>query len=150
VNLAFFLTPVARVVWLPIHVPVAQAVETMRIHRYTAVPLLDGQGRYAGALTEGDLLFHLADAQSRPPDSVGAGDGGKARLSDVPRRREYRAVQVDTDIRELLTVAADQNFVPVVDSRGVLMGIVTRKAILAECAQLLGDNGLLPLGGKVM
>ena len=27
-------------------------------------------------------------------------------------------------------VAVDQNFVPVVDSRGVLMGIVTRKTIL--------------------
>lgn len=138
-NLAFFLTPVARVVWLPIHVPVAQAVQTMRIHRYTAVPLLDAQGRYVGTLTEGDLLFHLADAGA---------EADRARLADVPRRVENRAVAVDTDIRGLLTVAADQNFVPVVDSRGVLMGIVTRKAILAECAQILGEHGLLPLGDR--
>lgn len=134
-NLAFFLTPVARVVWLPIHVPVVQAVQTMRVHRYTAVPLLDAQGRYVGTLTEGDLLFHLAD---------GGAEADRVRLSDVPRRRENRAVAVDSDIRGLLTVAADQNFVPVVDSRGVLMGIVTRKAILAECAQILGEHGLLP------
>jgi CBS domain-containing protein len=135
VNLAFFLTPVARVEWLEARAVVADAVRTMRSHRFSAVPLLDAHGRYVGTLTEGDLLFYLADA----------GTGGEtATLGQVPRRVDHQAVGVDTDIRQLLTVAADQNFVPVVDSRGVLMGIVTRKAILAECERLLAEHGLLP------
>lgn len=134
-NLAFFLTPVARVECLEVRSIVAEAVRTMRRHRFSAVPLLDGHGRYVGTLTEGDLLFYLAD--------TGAG-GETAALSQVPRRAEHQAVGVDTDIRQLLAVAADQNFVPVVDSRGVLMGIVTRKAILAQCERLLAEHGLLP------
>ena len=76
--------------------------------------------------------------------SDGGPEADRVRLSDVTRRVENRAVAVDSDIRGLLSVAADQNFVPVIDSRGVLMGIVTRKAIIAECAQILGEHGLLP------
>lgn len=132
-NLAFFLTPVAQVVSLVTTDTVADAVELLRSHRYTAVPLLDRQGRYAGTLTEGDLLMHLADG--RPAGAV---------LTEVARRMEHRPVAVDADIRGLLSVAADQNFVPVVDSRGVLMGIVTRKAILAWCERLMATHGLLP------
>jgi CBS domain-containing protein len=135
VNLAFFLTPVAKVQWLEIRSVVADAVQILRRHRYTAVPLLDPHGRYVGTLTEGDLLFYLADR----------GPGGEtSALAEVPRRFEHRPVGVDTDIRELLTVAGEQNFVPVVDSRGVLMGIVTRKAILSQCERLLAEHGLLP------
>lgn len=133
-NLAFFLTPVANVAWLPITASVEDAVRSMRDHSYTAVPLLDRQGRYVGTLTEGDLLFYLAEHGA---------SAGPARLAAVPRRIEPRAVGVDTDVRALLTVAADQNFVPVIDSRGVLMGIVTRRAILVHCERLLAEHGLL-------
>jgi CBS domain-containing protein len=135
VNLAFFLTPVSRVAWLSVHASVSEAVHTIRQHRYTAVPLLDSQGRYVGTLTEGDLLFHMVDHGLT---------GETTRLSEVKRRVENRAVGVDADIRSLLTAAADQNFVPVVDSRGVMMGIVTRKAILAQCEELLARQDLLP------
>lgn len=134
-NVAFFLTPVAEVAWLAIDASVDEALGAMRRHRYAAVPLLDQKGRYVGTLTEGDLLYHLADR-----GLVGAG----ARLDEVPRRVENRAIGVDTDVRELIQVAVDQNFVPVVDSRGVLMGIVRRKAILAQLERLLRTNGLLP------
>jgi CBS domain-containing protein len=138
VNLAFFLTPVVRVEWLGERAAVAEAITRMGQHRYSAVPLLDTHGRYVGTLTEGDLLFYVA---------AHGGGSGTATLADVPRRHDHQAVGVDTDVRELLAVAADQNFVPVVDSRGVLMGIVTRKAILAQCERLLAEHGLLMLDG---
>lgn len=136
-NLAFFLTPVSKVTWLPIHATVTDAIRSMRDHSYTAVPLLDPHGRYVGTLTEGDLLFWIAD-RGDPDDP--------SKLEVVPRRVEHRAVGIDADIRDLLSVAADQNFLPVVDSRGVLMGIVTRRAILVQCERLLGQHGLLPTG----
>lgn len=122
-NLAFFLTPLENVAWLAVTATVADAVEAMRAHSFSAVPLLDPQRHYVGTLTEGDLLFFLADHGD---------EAGEARLAAVPRRVDVRAVGVDTDVRALLGVAADQNFVPVVDSRGVLMGIVTRRAILVH------------------
>ena len=39
-------------------------------------------------------------------------------------------VTVMTGIEELLRTATNQNFVPVVDDRGMFIGIVTRKAII--------------------
>jgi CBS-domain-containing membrane protein len=120
-NLAFFLTPLENVAWLAETATVDDAVTAMRAHSYSAVPLLDAQRRYVGTLTEGDLLFFLADHADRARE---------ARLAEVPRRVDVRAVGVDTDVGGLVGVASDQNFVPVVDSRGVLMGIVTRRAIL--------------------
>jgi CBS domain-containing protein len=36
-----------------------QALEKMEYHRYTAVPLIDDQGKYVGTLTEGDLLWKI-------------------------------------------------------------------------------------------
>ena len=44
-------------------------------------------------------------------------------------------VRVDTRVEDLISVAADQNFVPVVDDKGDFIGIVTRSRILKYCLQ---------------
>ncbi len=137
VNLAFFLTPVAEVVWIPIGARVGEAVDSLRHHGYSAVPVLDAEGRYVGTLTARDLLSHLARPGAAASDA----------LDRVTRLRDPRALGIETDIRGLLADAADQNFVPVVDSRGVMMGIVTRRAILTFCERLLAEHGLLPTPG---
>jgi CBS domain-containing protein len=58
-NIAFFLIPKNEVVYLSNKCTMRQALEKMGFYRYTAIPLIDGQGRYAGTLTEGDLLWKL-------------------------------------------------------------------------------------------
>ena len=45
--------------------------------------------------------------------------------------------KVDASINELKNMITEQNFVPVIDDRNILMGIVTRKRVLKE----LLDNG---------
>ncbi|MEO0602669.1 MAG: CBS domain-containing protein [Myxococcota bacterium] len=129
-NLAFLLTPVADVVWLPLAATVREAVDSLRAWRYTAVPILDPEGRYSGTITASDLLFHIVEVGQEGP------------LAEVRQRREHVAVSVDTDVRAVLAVAADQNFVPVIDSRGVLMGLVTRRAILQHVERELSDEVL--------
>lgn len=44
-------------------------------------------------------------------------------LADVPRRAQVRAVGIESEIEELFDRALEHNFVPVVDSRGVFVGI---------------------------
>ena len=41
-----------------------------------------------------------------------------------------KPVNVMADMDELLSVAVNQNFVPVVDDRGMFIGIVTRQDIM--------------------
>lgn len=110
-NVAFFLTPKSDVVWIPARATMRQALEKMEHHRWSAVPILDDDGLYVGTLTEGDLLWKM---KSRP------------------------GVEIHLDIEALFQRAVDQNFVPVVDARGVLMGIVRRKAIIEYCISKIG------------
>jgi len=131
-NVAFFLTPKIEVAWVPVDASMRQALERMEHHRYTAVPLLDDKGRYVGTLTEGDLLWMMKRTAGLTFEGT-----EYVRLSEVPRRMVNHPVHIDAEVEQLLSLAADQNFVPVVDSREVFIGIVRRKAILAHCAGLL-------------
>lgn len=131
-NVAYFLTPKSDVVWLPVNSTMRQALERMERHRYSAVPLLDEEGKYVATLTEGDLLWKI---KATPGLSFEGTE--KVRLVEVPRRIDNKAVHIDAQIETLVTLAIDQNFVPVVDSREVFIGIVRRKAILEHCLRLI-------------
>ena len=50
--------------------------------------------------------------------------------AEVARRMVLRPVDIDAEIEELLSLAIDQNFVPVVDGRGAFIGIVRRRSVL--------------------
>jgi CBS-domain-containing membrane protein len=130
-NVAFFLTPLADVVWIPARATMRQAMHRLAHHRFAALPVLDEEGRYVDTLTEGDLLRKLVDGR------LSLDDTDRVPLSEVPRRVDNRAVDVTTDIERLVAAAIDRNFVPVVDSRGVLMGIVRRRKIIEYCARLI-------------
>jgi hypothetical protein len=61
-------------------------------------------------------------------------------LAEVPRRVVHRSVNIEAQVEQLLSLAAEQNFIPVVDSRDVFIGIVRRRVILEHCARLLGER----------
>jgi CBS domain-containing protein len=134
-NVAFFLTPKSEVAYLTHSMTMRQALEKMQYHRYTAVPLLDKAGRYTGTLTEGDLLWYLKD---HPEMSFK--DTHKVRLRDIPRRIHNTPVPVDADILDLVELAMNQNFVPVIDDTRVFIGIVKRSDIISYCAKVLDQK----------
>ena len=53
-------------------------------------------------------------------------------MIDLPRKNNTPAVKVDADINDLVEKIINNNFVPVIDDRNVLMGIVTRKRVMQE------------------
>ena len=54
-------------------------------------------------------------------------------IADVPRHANYQPVRIDTNMEDLVDKALNQNFVPVVDDRGMFIGIVRRQAIIRYC-----------------
>ena len=54
-------------------------------------------------------------------------------ISAFPHKRDYKAVTVTTSMDQLVEAAMNQNFVPVVDDRGIFIGIVRRQAIIRYC-----------------
>lgn len=124
-NILFFLTPKAMCAYVDADDTIREAMGRMEASGFTALPVLDRAGGYCGALTEGDLLWaikRLCVMDLRQTEQHG--------ISEIQPRRKIQPVRVDTRVEDLLSVAAEQNFVPVVDDKGAFIGIVTRSSIL--------------------
>ena len=124
-NILFFLTPKAMCANVDADDTIREAMGRMESAGYAALPILNRDGSYAGVLTEGDLLWALkriCGMDLRCAEQHG--------IREIVPRREVQAVTVTTRVEDLLNVAAEQNFVPVVDDRGMFVGIVTRRSIL--------------------
>ena len=109
-----------------------QTLERMEHHRYTAVPILDRDGGYAGTLTEGDLLWFMKNNPNVSFDQT-----NKIKLSDVQMRLTNRAVRIDANMVDLVSLAKVQNFVPVVDDMNRFIGIVRRSDIIDYCEKMI-------------
>jgi CBS domain-containing protein len=136
-NVAFFLIPKNNVVCLNAKTTVRQALERMEHHSYAAVPLIDEAGRYVGTITEGDLLWKLKENPGL--DLV---EMEKITLKEITSRTMNKPVRIDSRIVDLLSLAGEQNFVPVVDDQDIFIGIVRRREIIEYCAELIKEKEL--------
>ena len=125
-NVLLLLTPKGSLACLDDSMNVRQAYEKMKAHGYMAVPLISKDGEYLGTITEGDILHCLVNHHCLIGDLCDIG------ITEILRKNYTPAVKVDADLSTILEVIMGQNFVPVVDDRNILMGIVTRKAVLRE------------------
>ena len=58
----------------------------------------------------------------------------KIRITDLKRHRDNEPVKISESMENLFEKITNQNFVPVVDDKGVFIGIVTRKDVLLYLA----------------
>ncbi|MEA4814497.1 MAG: CBS domain-containing protein [Oscillospiraceae bacterium] len=99
-----------------------QGLELMRNHGYEAVPVISQDGRYIGTVNEGDFLWHIID--------FGGYEKVKEHtIKDIVRRGCNKAVPITASPEELREAVMEYHFVPVIDDRGMFMGIVTRRAL---------------------
>jgi CBS-domain-containing membrane protein len=124
-NVAFFLIPKKDVVYLKYNATMRQALERMEFHRYSAIPLIDDEGRYMGTITEGDLLWKLKNTPGlsfRNTENI--------RLTEVEQHIQNHPVSINAMMEDLISRAVEQNFIPVVDDQRIFIGIVRRREIL--------------------
>ncbi|MDK2822441.1 MAG: hypothetical protein PWQ67_418 [Clostridia bacterium] len=124
-NISFFLIPKQDVVYLTINSTMRQALEKMEYHRYTAVPIIDSEGKYVGTLTEGDLLWKMKNTPCLSFENI-----HKICICDVPQRVQNLPVRISAKMEDLIELAITQNFVPVIDDNNVFIGIVRRREII--------------------
>ncbi len=122
-NLLFFLTPKCDVCVMHSDYTLRQAVEKLNSSGRSAIPVIDSEGHYRGTASEGDLLRAVLKEDSQK-------DWEHVKLMNIIRPDFNPPVNAFASIEDLLQRAMEQNFVPVVDDRGMFIGIVTRKAIL--------------------
>ena len=124
-NIAFFLTPKEDVIWISADSTMRQAIEKMEYHRYTAMPLVDDNGRYTGTISEGDILWCLKHA----PD-LNFKDTNKILVKDIPKHQHNKPVSITSQIEDLILLSINQNFIPVVDDHEIFIGIIKRSDII--------------------
>ena len=130
-NILFFLTPKEDVAYIYDTYSLRQVLEKMEYHKYSCIPIITERGKYAGTITEGDLLWGLKDRGEL--DSKGAEE---VPIASFKRRNDYAPIRVDSNMENLLEKAMQQNFVPVVDDQKNFIGIVTRRDIMQYICSL--------------
>jgi len=124
-NILFFLTPKSEVAYISSDDTLRQALEKMEQNKYSAVPIINHQGKYMGTLTEGDLLWGIKNQYA-----LSLKDAEKIRIMEIPRRLDNQPVLADADMEDLLDKVLNQNFVPVLDDQRCFIGIITRKDVI--------------------
>jgi len=131
-NVAFFLIPKKNIVFLKENATMRQALERMEYHSYSAVPLINDQGKYVGTITEGDLLWKLKNTPGLTFENT-----EDIFLSEVKQHVQNLPVTIDAQMEDLISRAVVQNFVPVVDDQHIFIGIVRRREMIEYCSKLL-------------
>lgn len=137
-NVAYFLTPKCETAYLYDDYSLRQGLEKMKYHGYTALPVIDREGHYVGTISEGDFLWYLVKGEYRDVEQIDVRGLEYTKIKDVVIMQKYPSVSATSDVEELFGLALNQNFVPVVDGRGLFMGIVTRRKLISHFYETCG------------
>ena len=124
-NILFFLTPKCDVAYVKEEDSLRNTLEKMEFHRYSAIPVLSKDGKFAGTLTEGDLLWEIKNQLN-----LDLKEAEKVLVKDIPMRKNFEAVGINSSMEGLVARSLTQNFVPVVDDLGHFIGIVKRRDLM--------------------
>lgn len=128
-NIVKMMIPKSMTVYIHGGDTVRHGLEALSRHSYTAIPVLDEDDRYIGAVAEGDILRFLMAEETRDRLNM-----EKCHIGNIIRKEFCPAISIDADVDTVIDAILEQNFVPVVDSRGALCGIVTRRRLIAYFA----------------
>ena len=123
-NILFFLHPKSGVTYLTMGNSLRQGLEKMKNSGYTEIPVVDKEGCYVGTVSQGGFLWKILEE-----DFTDMQMAQTTKIDSIVSQR-ILPVRVNTTMEDLLSKAADQNFVPVVDDYGAFVGIITRRDII--------------------
>ena len=129
-NLAKLMIPKVFIVLLHAKNTIRQGLEVLTRCSYTAIPVLDENECYIGSVSEGDFLQHILKT-----GTTNMKDQEAYLIRDILRRDFCPALSIDAEFDVVVDAALRQNFVPVVDDRQALCGIITRRNLMAAMAE---------------
>ncbi|WP_150275746.1 CBS domain-containing protein [Paenibacillus tepidiphilus] len=133
-EISYFLLPKDQVAYITSSISMLEALDELERHYYSAIPIIDGDGKYVGTLSEGDLLWKLKNTAGLDFENM-----RDIKVSDIQRHVHNESVEIQAQMEDMLTLAADQNFVPVTDRSGVFLGIIRRKDIIEYYTRNITD-----------
>ncbi|MBQ5316674.1 MAG: CBS domain-containing protein [Oscillospiraceae bacterium] len=136
-NTAMLLKPKSQVSYLYGDMSAGEGLRSFIKTGFTAVPVIDREGLYLGVVSERDFLYRILD-----DGSILSLESDQLNVADLASVTRFVSAQIDADPRALLEKIISQNFIPIVDSRGMFSGIVTRQDIIIAMKKEYGvDDG---------
>jgi CBS-domain-containing membrane protein len=133
-EISSFLLPKDQVAFITSSISMREALEQLENHYYSAIPIIDEEGKYVGTLSEGDLLWKLKNTEGLSFENLTG-----VTVGTIQRHVHNESVEIHAQMEDMLTLAADQNFVPVVDGSGIFLGIIRRKDIIEYYTRNITD-----------
>ncbi len=152
-NIVRLLKPKAEVAFVREDNTLRQALEKMKYHGYSALPVINKRGEYIGTVSEGDFLWKLIGQDKGISGFNEEFDlcGENITVSDIMKKGFNPAVTIDTSMDDLLLRVMDTNFVPVSDDRNIFMGIITRRDVIKyfRTVKIFNENLLAAVTARV-
>lgn len=114
-------------------------MEVLKKSGYTAIPVIREDGTYAGTVCDKDFLLKYTDEDIENYETI--------YVSDIIRNGWNPAINISSDINDLLLLSMEQNFVPVIDDMNTFIGIITRRDIIKFLTE--NNNSLTSAYSKV-
>lgn len=124
-NIFRFIIPKSLVEYITVDSTVRQGFEKMRFHRYVAIPVLDGEGKYVGMLRNDDILEYFLSVSSFDMKVA-----EKTQVGNIVDLSYSKPLYHNSTMEELFELVKEHNSVPVVDDRGCFIGIVLRRDVM--------------------
>ncbi len=124
-NIAKIMLPRAVTVCISAESSVGHGLDIMRGHGFAAIPVIDREGTFVGCVHDRDFLRFLLATGNDPR----ARD--RTQVSEIMRRDYCPPLLITATDEQVVDATLKQNFVPIVDDRGCLCGIVTRRRVIA-------------------
>ena len=131
-NVAFFLTPKSEVSFLYSDFTIRQGLEKMKHYGFTAVPVIDRDGKYISTVGEGDFLWYIMKAGIEKIEDTP--------LTEIMRKDKNPPAPITASAKDLISRALDQNFIPVIDDDGTFIGLVRRRDLIRNFAYSIDND----------
>ena len=118
------LTPKESTYYIPDNSTIRQAVEKFKSHKFSVVPIIDKEGNYITSVSEGDILRFITNNSNNYLEVAET-----IKVIDIEKNRPYVSLNADAVFDEVYALCLSQNFVPIVDDRNKLIGIIKRKDV---------------------
>ena len=134
-NIFPYLTPKNNTYYIVDNLSVRQAIEKFDFYKFSVVPVIDENGKYINSISEGDLLCFIKNN-----NPISLKDLEKIPLFEVPRYRTYECLSISSTLDEIFNLSLNQNFIPIIDDRGMFIGIIKRKDIIKHLLELTKEQ----------
>ena len=124
-NILASLTPKNGVDFVKDDASLFKTLQVMQKRNRSAIPIINKQGKYVGTVTARDILGCITENFN-----LSLKDSAKFPIQKVKRTKDYKSISAHTQFEDLVDLAMEQSFVPVVDDDESFIGILTRREIL--------------------